>query len=110
MFADIVMPHEDGDRCYMRQPTFIPGEHDEASISYCDNYNKTTVRATICCEDTSDLNQDLKKATQWAHGKVVGGRTKVDMVVEWTQCQILGRSEFMGHPFTKSKLVSWAEG
>ncbi|KAJ0580619.1 hypothetical protein HanHA300_Chr04g0131351 [Helianthus annuus] len=88
MFAGIVMPHEDRDGCCMRQPIFIPGE-----------------RMSIYCEDRSDLNQDLTKAIQWAHGKVVGGRTKVDMVVEWPQCQILGRSEFMGHRFTKSKLI-----
>ncbi|MFS7952974.1 hypothetical protein Hanom_Chr07g00613231 [Helianthus anomalus] len=124
MVTNIVTTHEDGDGCSMCQPIFIPSEYDEMSISYCDNGGKTTVRAIICCEDRPGLNHGLKKAIQLAHGKAVmaematvGGRTKIDMVVEWPQCRdigedigllrralkavvedkILGRAKVMGH-------------
>ncbi|KAM0067157.1 hypothetical protein Hdeb2414_s0002g00057621 [Helianthus debilis subsp. tardiflorus] len=124
MVANIMTSHEDGDGYSMCQPIFIPGEYDEMSISYCDNGDKTTVRAIICCEDRPDLNHGLTKAIRSANGKAVmaematvGGRTKMDMVVEWPQCrdigedigllrralkavvedQILGRAKVMGH-------------
>ncbi|KAI3732921.1 hypothetical protein L1987_64133 [Smallanthus sonchifolius] len=95
MVADLALSHDEGTWCsdnISRQPFFIPGEKDEVSVIYCDGSDKTTVRAVICCDDRPDLNQGLTEAIRSVCGKVVkaematvGGRTKVDVVVEWPQ-------------------------
>lgn len=130
IITNITQSYDDGDS---RSSFFIPGENDEASANYCDDGgNKATVQATICCDDRPDLNQDLLEAIQSVGGKVVkaeiatvGGRTKVEVVVEWPECnvgeedvlllrralkavvenRVLGRTAFAGRVFTEPEFI-----
>lgn len=75
----------------------IPGESDEATVSYCEgeaNLNsklKTMrVRVSVCCEDRPGLNEELSQAIRMVRGRAVraemmtvGGRTRSVVVVEW---------------------------
>ncbi|KAI3819879.1 hypothetical protein L1987_13731 [Smallanthus sonchifolius] len=134
MVADLAPSHCSNN--ISRQPFFVPGEKDEVTVSYCDGSDKTTVRAIICCDDRPDLNQGLTEAIRSVCGKVVkaemttvGGRTKVDVVVEWPQFgggadvgllrralkavvenQILFRSGFVGHGPTEPGCVGLGLG
>ncbi|GJV12074.1 putative transcription factor bHLH107 [Tanacetum coccineum] len=125
IITNITSSQEDGDS---RPSIFIPGENDEATVNYCNN----GVQATICCDDRADLNQNLMEAIQSVGGKVVkaeiatvGGRTKVEVVVEWPECnrakedvlllrralkavvenRIFGRTGFVGHVFTEPEFI-----
>ncbi|XP_076888713.1 putative transcription factor bHLH107 [Bidens hawaiensis] len=134
MVAGIALSQEFGDR-WTHKLFCIPSETDEVSVSYCDNGDKTIARAIICCEDRLDLNRGLMEAVKSVCGKAVkaematvGGRTKVDMLVEWPKCgdrggdvgllrraltavvdnKILGRTwtDFMGRESTEPR---WTE-
>ncbi|KAL8232648.1 hypothetical protein R6Q57_002426 [Mikania cordata] len=87
-------PCEDDDWCFnTHRSFFIPSEKDLATVGYYDSGEKTTVRAVVCCNDRPDLNHDLMKAINSVCAKAVkaematvGGRTQVDVVVEWPEC------------------------
>nr|XP_043638130.1 transcription factor bHLH30-like [Erigeron canadensis] len=97
MVANVALLHDDKERCSDKS-TFIPNEKDEVSINFYDSGDKIAIQATICCEDRPELNQELTEAIRSVHGKAVkaematvGGRTKVEVNVEWRECS--GRGE-----------------
>ncbi|KAK1436366.1 hypothetical protein QVD17_02145 [Tagetes erecta] len=128
MDADIAPSQENGDsrpRKRVRRSFLMPGESDQVSVNYCDD--NTTIRAIICCEDRPDLNQALREAIHLVGGKpvkaemaTVGGRTKVDVVVECgergeegaglllkrvVENKIRGRTELMSNVSTEPQVI-----
>lgn len=69
----------------------LPGELDEASLSFCEGGEAKLLKATLCCEDRPGLNRDLTQAIRSVRVRVVkaemvtvGGRTKSVVVMKWT--------------------------
>ncbi|XP_042939104.1 transcription factor bHLH30-like isoform X2 [Carya illinoinensis] len=91
--ADVACREGNGDACgsgadALPEPWPLPGESDEATLSYCDGGKK--VKATLCCEDRPGLNVDLARAIKSVRARAVraemmtvGGRTKSVVIVQW---------------------------
>lgn len=69
----------------------LPGELDEASLSFCEGGEAKLLKVTLCCEDRPGLNRDLIQAIRSVRVRVVkaemvtvGGRTKSVVVMKWT--------------------------
>ncbi|KAF5461996.1 hypothetical protein F2P56_018045 [Juglans regia] len=91
--ADVPCREGNGDACgsgsdAVPDPWLLPGESDEATLSYCDGGKK--VKATLCCDDRPGLNVDLARAIKSVRARAVraemmtvGGRTKSEVMVQW---------------------------
>lgn len=79
----------------VKMKTQLPAEDDSVSLSPCENEKqdandkRRVVKATVCCEDRPELNQDLIQLLRLVKGTVtraemmtVGGRTKLVMTLK----------------------------